>query len=70
MHLYMGLKKEKKIGFNGGIGAWGWSVSRGKRASEWGWNPRGAEPCVENVCYANVMLGQCMLLVIVSDMVN
>ena len=50
MHLYMCLKKEKKIGFNGGIGAWGWSVSGEKRASEWGGSPRGAEPCVENVC--------------------
>ena len=32
----MGLEKEKKIGFNGGIGAWGRSVSGGRRASEWG----------------------------------
>ena len=30
MHLYMGLKKEKKIEFNGGVGAWGWLVSGGK----------------------------------------
>ena len=52
MHLYMVLKNEKKIGFNGGIGAWGWSVSGGKGASEWEWNPRSAEPCVENVCWA------------------
>ena len=44
------FEKEKKIGCNGGIGAWGWSVSGGKRASEWGRSPRGAEPCIENVC--------------------
>ena len=30
MHLYMGLKKEKKIGFNGGIGAWGSQLVEGK----------------------------------------
>ena len=30
------FEKEKKIGFNGGIGAWVWSVSGEKRASEWG----------------------------------
>ena len=31
MHLYMGLKKEKKIGFDGGIGVWGRSVGRENR---------------------------------------
>jgi len=36
MYLYMGLELENKSGFNEGIGVWGWSVSRGKRASEWG----------------------------------
>ena len=36
VYLYMGLESEKKSGFNEGIGVWGWSVSRGKRASEWG----------------------------------
>lgn len=43
--LAHGFKKGKEDWIQWGIEARGWSVSRGKRASEWGWNPPSSIYC-------------------------